>query len=128
MHQLTPAQSLCWALIEDAVATLRRRGATPARDKGEHASSLEAETRAWIASDEDQWIFSFVRCCLALRIDPRRVRAMIARGEARGDWYVTVRPRSTRNMRIETDTERAQRKYAAYYAKPRKRRRKGRVA
>lgn len=80
-RELTPAEQLCATILEDAVSTLRRGGHTPARDKGESAASLLADTRAWVASNADRWIFDFVRICHALGLDPAHVRRLVAADE-----------------------------------------------
>src|SRR5437763_850270 len=41
--------------------------------------SLAAEVDAWLAADDDDWPFSFVNVCHALRLDASSVRARVDR-------------------------------------------------
>lgn len=88
-----PAESLCFALIEDAINVLRRRGQTDGKHRSESPDRFLRETRQWIASDAAGWVFSFVRCCRAVGLDPDQVREMIHRAERRPGWIIDGRLR-----------------------------------
>lgn len=76
---LSNEQRLCLAVLQDAIRCLHeipgpaRCSTTRARDEAE----------AWLLSDEDIWVLSFVGICEALGLDPGWIRAgILARQEA----------------------------------------------
>jgi hypothetical protein len=69
------AQRLLLAVLGEAIGTFRR--CRTARDRRGRATFEEAE--AWFASEETEWMFSFVSVCDALGIDPTYVRSGLRR-------------------------------------------------
>jgi len=63
------------AVLDDAFLTLARHGGAADR----RGRSLTAEVDAWLAADDDDWPFSFVNVCHALRLDASSVRARVDR-------------------------------------------------
>ena len=73
--RVAPEQRLMLAVLDDAFLTLARHGGAADR----RGRSLAAEVDAWLAADDDDWPFSFVNVCHALRLDPSCVRARVER-------------------------------------------------
>lgn len=70
--QWTPEKRLMLAVLSDAVWTVYYgppKGNGPA-----NARQSLADAREWFASDESDWIFSFVFICETLNIDPSWLR------------------------------------------------------
>lgn len=59
------------AVLEDAMDVFRH----PAR----HRRRQLRETETWLRSDDRSWLFSFVRVCETLGLDPHAVRASLER-------------------------------------------------
>jgi hypothetical protein len=97
LRTLSPAQRLCWSLVEDTLNTLRRSGATYARDRGTTAAMLVAEARQWIAAD-DHGLGSFAWCCGGLGLAPDYVRRLIDEAASGPGWLIAVKPRSARTV------------------------------
>ena len=72
---VAPEQRLMLAVLDDAFLTLARHGGAADR----RGRSLTAEVDAWLAADDDDWPFSFVNVCHALRLDASSVRARVDR-------------------------------------------------
>ncbi len=75
----TGEQRLMAAILEDAVAVCCRP-TVPTTSKARH---LLRETLRWLRSNERTWMFSFLRICEALDLDPAAIRrgVRIRRGE-----------------------------------------------
>jgi hypothetical protein len=74
--QRSPEQRLMAAVLEDAMRELARPG-------GEWFGARarrRAEIRAWFASDDVAWPFSFVNVCEALDLDVTRFRTRLDGG------------------------------------------------
>lgn len=74
--QRSPEQRLMAAVLEDAMRELARPG-------GEWFGARarrHAEIRAWFASDDVAWPFSFVNVCEALDLDVTRFRTRLDGG------------------------------------------------
>lgn len=97
LRTLSQAQRFCWALVEDALNTLRRSGATYARDRATTAEQLVSEVRHWLTAAEPGPC-GFGWCCSALGLAPDYVRRLIAEAEQRPDWLIDVKPRSARTI------------------------------
>jgi hypothetical protein len=68
------------AVLEDAFALVRRdHGSVPRRAMREVL--LVRDTQRWFRSNDRSWLFSFLRICEALDLDPRAVRRAL-RGSA----------------------------------------------
>ena len=65
----TPEQRLMAAVLEDAIDVYRH----PARNR----RRLVRGTEAWFRSDDRSWLFSFVRICTTLGLDPDPIRASL---------------------------------------------------
>jgi hypothetical protein len=77
--QLTPEQSLCAAILEDAIHCFHKYFS--ARTRREKRLFHEAEQ--WLTGDDAQWPFSFLRVCEVLRLDPSYVRSEVGAAESR---------------------------------------------
>jgi hypothetical protein len=80
----SPAQQLALAVLEQAVADLRRRRALP-RPLALPASlarsrSLVDGVESWFASDDTGWIFSFENVCAMVGIDAEAGREKLGVG------------------------------------------------
>lgn len=94
---LRPEQRLALAVLEDAVAVFQ----TNAAIKHERGRRLYTEAAAWLASDDSDWLFSFINVCDAVRLDPRRIRsglrAWLVRQQRAGETRLVVRSPFNRN-------------------------------
>jgi hypothetical protein len=77
IHWPTPEQHLMAAVLEDAIATLRRPPGGPRR-----RARLQDEVLAWLGSPDRTWPFAFRSICDALGLDPGAVLATL--GAPRG--------------------------------------------
>jgi hypothetical protein len=73
--RLQGARRLLLAVLQEAIGTFQRHAA--ARDRQGRAAFTEVD--AWFASEETEWVFSFVSICDALGIDGTYVRAGLQR-------------------------------------------------
>jgi hypothetical protein len=87
-RQRTPEWNLCAAILEDAIETITRK---PPLVKGKYTpgyiAKLKAErleTLRWFASEDTEWVFSFVNVCHVLNINPGYVRSLITKGGKHG--------------------------------------------
>lgn len=74
-----PEIRLMLAVMEDAVATFQRYLQEPSR--GNEREYME--TRAWLASEDLEWPYSFSNICEALGMEPDLVRKKMLGWEAR---------------------------------------------
>ena len=72
---LQPEKRLMLAVLEDAIATLRRQVLA----RGPRGRRLFAETKAWCVSESTDTPFTFVNVCDALGLDVEYVRAGLRR-------------------------------------------------
>lgn len=64
-------KSLMLAVLEDGIRCFQQHRI----DRTRHdQTKLGLEARDWIASDDEDWPFSFVNCCEALGIEPTALR------------------------------------------------------
>jgi hypothetical protein len=76
---LEPEKELMLAVLEDAVACIQKYApATNAKGK-----SLFRDTKNWILTDNDDWIFSFRNVCETLGLDPTFLRRALTQLEQR---------------------------------------------
>ncbi|NOT58007.1 MAG: hypothetical protein HOP18_25665 [Deltaproteobacteria bacterium] len=61
---------LMWAVFEDGLDCYLRYADHPSH----HMQERFREAKAWIESDEDKWLFSFVNICQVFQIDPSYLR------------------------------------------------------
>ena len=73
--RLQGARRLLLAVLQEAIGTFQRH-ATARDRRGQDAFS---QADAWFASEETEWVFSFVSVCDALGIDAAYVRAGLRR-------------------------------------------------
>ena len=73
--RLQGARRLLLAVLQEAIGTFQRYAA--ARDRRGRAAFTEVD--AWFASEETEWVFSFVSVCDALGIDGTYLRAGLRR-------------------------------------------------
>ena len=73
----TPEKRLAAAVLSSALQEIRDRGADPRRRK-QIAEDLE-----WVAADDTDWPFSFVRLCQLFGLEPDWVREVVARWQRR---------------------------------------------
>jgi hypothetical protein len=66
----TGEQCLMAAILEDAIAVYLR----PKPPRTSKAFHLLWETRRWVHSNDRSWVFSFLRICEALDLDPNAIR------------------------------------------------------
>ena len=73
-------ERLMFAILEDAVAVYTKHRA-PATSKQRR---IYRNTKRWLESDDRTWLFSFLRICEALDLDPECIRRGLSlRGHAR---------------------------------------------
>ena len=60
------------AVLEDAIRCLKGEVGP-----GALRCVLAAEARAWVQDEDQRWLFSFENICLALEVDPARLRARL---------------------------------------------------
>ena len=65
----TLEQRLMAAVLDDAIDVYRH----PRANRGR----LRRETEAWFRSDDRSWLFSFIRVCETLGLDPHATRASL---------------------------------------------------
>jgi hypothetical protein len=81
---LQPEKRLMLAVLEDAIATFQRgAGATSGAALRDYD-----DVRAWLASDDTTWPYSFLNICHVLGFDPGYLRAGLAR------WIAGARRRT----------------------------------
>ena len=77
---LEPERVLMLAVLEDAISCLEKYATCAS---GKHKKLFE-ETRTWILTDDDDWLFSFNNVCEAVGLHPGRLRrALIQMAESR---------------------------------------------
>jgi hypothetical protein len=74
----TPERRLLLAVLEEAVGTYQRCVAADL-----HLRAIFADVDEWFASDESDYLFSFIGICDALGIEPAYVRTGLSRWAAR---------------------------------------------
>jgi hypothetical protein len=72
-------QCLMAAMLEDAIAIYLR----PAPPRTSQARHVSREARRWLRSNNRSWVFSFLRICEALDLDPNAIRQRLR--SLRGD-------------------------------------------
>ena len=65
---------LMCAILEDAVSVYTREAGSFRRSRTFH------ETRRWLHSNDRTWVFSFLRICEALDLDPESIRREVREG------------------------------------------------
>lgn len=70
-----PEFRLMAAVLKDALRVILEAPGSPASRRG----AVFSETIEWGLSDDPSWPFSFCNLCIALDVDPRRLRAAKAR-------------------------------------------------
>jgi hypothetical protein len=66
----TREQCLMAAVLADAIGVYLK----PEVPRTSTARQVRRETRRWVHSNDRTWVFSFLRICEALDLDPNRVR------------------------------------------------------
>ena len=80
---MQPEKRLMLAVLEDAIASLQRPAAAASRA----AAREHDEVRAWLASDDTTWPYSFLNVCHVLGFDPSYLRRGLDR------WLAGTRQR-----------------------------------
>jgi hypothetical protein len=73
---LSPERELMGAVLEGALADYQ---CCSTRDK--KGMKQFADAKAWILESDSEWIFSFIRCCEALGIEPDYLRRGLLRSK-----------------------------------------------
>ena len=81
---MQPEKRLMLAVLEDAIATLQRT----ANGTSRVALRDFDETRAWLASDDTTWPYTFVNICHVLGFDPSFLRRGLER------WLTAIRQKA----------------------------------
>jgi len=101
---VSPAQQLALAVLEQAVADLRRRRGLPHRVAlpGSLAGSrsLVDGVESWFASDDTGWIFSFENVCAMVGIDAEAVREKLGVGRRHPLRLRSLRPHTKSAPRL----------------------------
>jgi hypothetical protein len=83
----SPAQQLALAVLEQALADLKRRRAVPRPlalpESTACSRSLIEGVEGWFASDDTGWLFSFENVCTMVGIDAETVRRKLGIGRPR---------------------------------------------
>ena len=66
-------QCLMAAMLEDAIATYLK----PTTAGTSQARHVARQARRWLRSDDRAWVFSFLRVCEALDLDPNAIRRFL---------------------------------------------------
>jgi len=75
--QLQPEKELMLAVLEDAVACIQKY----AKSSDPKERRLFHDTRNWLLTEDDDWLFSFTSVCENLGLNPGSVRRSVARME-----------------------------------------------
>jgi hypothetical protein len=70
----SPAKKLQYAVLTDALASLRLRNIG-------HNTGVSEETLVWIASKEQDYVFSFEYCCRSFDLSPEATRKALLANE-----------------------------------------------
>lgn len=72
-----PEKRLMLAVFQDAIQTLRSSPRTYKRSWEKKREDPRADAEDWIASEDTDWIFSFVSVCENLGLEPAAVRKQL---------------------------------------------------
>lgn len=64
------------AMLEDAIAIYLK----PTAARTSQARHVARQARRWLRSDDRAWVFSFLRVCGALDLDPNAIRRFLRSG------------------------------------------------
>jgi hypothetical protein len=98
---LTGSQRLMAAVLEDAVALMCRRDRTERPQTGREMV-LMRNTERWFRADDEKWVFSFLRICEALDLNPAYLRRMVLRRALprRGTGRLAARMRGPSHLSV----------------------------
>jgi hypothetical protein len=88
------------AVLEDAIALMCKRDRMPRPPIGREMV-LMRNTERWFRADDDKPVFSFVRICEALDLDPVYLRRVVLHGATlrRGTGRLAARMRGPSHLR-----------------------------
>ena len=72
-----PSRLLMKAILTDAIDSAVKQIPQGSQQAMSRNQREQNEARRWIASNESEWIFTFVSICEALRLNPSAIRKII---------------------------------------------------